>query len=51
MVIFYAITADIDNLTLYFGGLTALTGSGGFDQCPAPLAGTPALPHPSTDPR
>jgi hypothetical protein len=36
---FYAIKANNNNLELFFGGLAALTGGRGFDQCPAPLAG------------
>ena len=49
MVQFYAIIAKRYTSRLYFFDPLALTGVGGFDQCPAPFAG-PSLQIAATTP-
>lgn len=49
MVQFHAITDKIYTYKLYFFAPLALTGVGGFDQCPAPFAG-PSLQIAATTP-
>lgn len=53
MVINSAIDTKFHPFKLHKAGLVALTGGGGFDQCPAPLAGPrgDGLSQPPTDPK
>jgi hypothetical protein len=50
MVTYYDVLSDKYNYRLHFFALPALTGSYGFDQCPAPFGRPHRLPPLQIDP-